>query len=138
MRKPGPRRPAALSCVGLLSLLAITLFTGCGAGMIDVQGKVTLDGQPLPNVNVTFSDQVKHIRSSGVTDADGRYRLSTNAKNDGVQPGEYRVAVIQPGPADSSQAAPPRMFPERYERAETSNLTMPVPSKNYDIEIKKE
>lgn len=123
----------------LLALAGLAiLITGCGGSMVNVQGTVTLNGKPLPNVNVTYEDAVKQIRASGVTDAAGKYRLSTQTKDDGAPPGTYQVAVIQPGPADSSQTAPQaRLFPEKYERIETSGLTKTVQSasNNYDIQL---
>jgi hypothetical protein len=130
-----------LKCASVFLAICGAMLTGCGAGMVDVQGTVKLEGQPLAGVNVTFEDSAKHIRSTGITDAQGKFRLSTNAKNDGAMPGEYKVAVSQPGPADSSQSSAqvPRMFPVKYERVETSGLIFTVKSGGkYDIDLKKE
>jgi len=130
-----------LKCRPVFLALLLATLTGCGPPMVDVQGTVTLEGQPLGGVNVIFEDSIKHVRSTGVADEQGKFRLSTNAKNDGALPGEYQVAVSQPGPADSSQstAQVPRMFPARYERVETSGLTLTVKSGGkYDIDLKKE
>lgn len=113
---------------------------GCGGKMGAVTGKVTVDGQPVPNATVTFEDDVKHIRSSGVTDESGVYTLSTETKNDGAPIGDYKVSVTQAGPADSSETTlPPRLFPASFERIETSGLTTTVKSgsNTYDIPLPK-
>ncbi|QDU26037.1 hypothetical protein ETAA8_11090 [Anatilimnocola aggregata] len=134
------RRPKRL-CLFAALLVAGLGTVGCGSGMGDVQGKVTIEGQPAANLNVTFTDPVKHVRATGVTDAAGNYRLSTHAKDDGAPVGEYKVAVNQPGPTDSSETkAPPRLFPDHYERAETSGLMCAVKSgqNTFDIELPKQ
>lgn len=122
----------------VLVLLALAC-TGCGSGLGDVTGTVTLEGQPLPNVNVMFENTERNTRSTGVTDAAGKYRLSTNAKDDGAPVGDCKIAVNQPPPADSSQGEGPRIFPVRYERADSSGLTFTVKAgKNtHDIDLKK-
>ena len=54
---------------------------GCGGGVADqpelaaVSGQVTLDGQPLPNVILTFKPVGEGRSSSGVSDEDGNYSL---------------------------------------------------------------
>lgn len=125
----------------MLLLAAVALAcVGCGGKMGSVTGKVTVEGQPVANASVTFEDGVKHIRASGVTDANGVYTLSTNAKNDGAPVGDYKVSVTQAGPEDSSQTtAPPRLFPPQFERAETSGLTTSVKSgsNTFDIQLPK-
>lgn len=126
-----------LSALGL-SALAIML-AGCGGKMGQVTGKVTIDNQPVANATVSFEDTVKHIRSSGVTNADGVYTLSTNVKDDGAPVGDYKVAVIQAGAADSSQGEPPRQFSKDFENISTSGLTFSVkPGKSqFDIQLPK-
>lgn len=120
-------------------LLGALTLTGCGGRMGQVTGKVTIDNQPVVNATVSFEDAVTHVRASGVTDAEGIYSLSTNVKDDGAPVGDYKVAVIQAGPADSSQGDPPRQFPKSFENPETSGLTFSVkPGKNrFDIELPK-
>ncbi|WP_254513780.1 carboxypeptidase-like regulatory domain-containing protein [Anatilimnocola floriformis] len=126
--------------LGLALLLCAFAVTGCGSGLGDVTGTVTLEGQPLPNVNVMFENTQKNTRATGTTDAAGKYRLSTNAKDDGATLGDCKIAVNQPGPADSSKGEGPRIFPVRYERADSSGFTYTVKAgKNtYDMDLKKQ
>jgi hypothetical protein len=110
-----------------VAVLTFLAFTGCDGGMGQVTGKVTANGQPVVGANVTFEDPVNHVRANGVTDNSGTYSLSTNAQGDGAPVGAYRIAVVQAGAADSSQVtAPPRQFPPKFERSETSGLSYTV------------
>jgi hypothetical protein len=78
---------------------------------VDVSGVVTLDGQPLPGVHLTF-DQPELSPNENVgyvakTDAEGRYSLRPMmGEGSGVPPGKYRVSLTT-AVADPS-APPPR------------------------------
>jgi hypothetical protein len=62
-----------------------------------VSGQVLINGKPAPSVFVTFYlDDYKGEKSIvplGVTDADGRFLLSTYAVNDGAPAGDYHVSA---------------------------------------------
>lgn len=137
MRRKTPWEQVGFALGGVMVLAA---FSGCGGRMGQVTGTVTADGQPVVGANVTFEDPARHLRSNGVTDGAGKYSLSTNTKDDGAPVGDYKVAVVQAGPASSSQTtAPPRQFPAKYERTETSGLTFTVKSgaQQHDIALPK-
>lgn len=82
--------------LGLLMLLA-----GCGTQTIGekkypVEGQVVIGGVPRANVSVQFWHQDPAIQGNdrhptGMTDDQGRFRLSTYQANDGAVPGEYVV-----------------------------------------------
>jgi hypothetical protein len=87
------------------------LVAGCG-GPSQVRGRVLLDGAPVSGATVTFMPVQGGRPASGITDADGRFRLMTFKKEDGILPGEYKVIVTrsdalppppeaEPGDADS-------------------------------------
>jgi hypothetical protein len=69
---------------------------GCsGSGLVNVQGLVTLDGKPLANAHVNFATaDGKGHPAVGLSDRDGRFRLTTYKPDDGALPGEYRVTVV--------------------------------------------
>jgi hypothetical protein len=119
--------------------LGLLLMAGCsGASKGAVHGQVTLPGGgPAKGVIVGFENVEKHVRSTGTTGDDGRYELSTDSKGDGAPIGSYHVTVRQAGPADSSQAQPPRQFPARYETPESSGLTCEVKGgrNTYNIQL---
>jgi hypothetical protein len=109
-------------------LIALTAAGGCSKGVslktAPVSGKVTLNGQPLAGATVTFLPEMQAGAASapnpstGVTGADGSYKLSTMASGreviDGAPPGNYKVVITKnlasagPGPgvtADMSEEA---------------------------------
>jgi len=77
-----------------LSLLIVA--NGCSdpmaPGSADVQGVVTLDGQPLPGASVWFSD-ADGEQSSGITDESGHYRLAMTASQFGAKLGSNTVGI---------------------------------------------
>ena len=85
-----------------LLLLACLLVAGCGGPdyeVVPISGRVTLDGDPLADVEVTFQPMaVKAANpnpgpgSYGLTDVDGRYSLKTiEPEQDGAVVAEHFV-----------------------------------------------
>ena len=80
----------------ILGVVGLLLVSGCGRAPDDigrVSGKVTLDGQPLPNATVIFSPTTAGNQSVAITDANGEYSLLHSAKTRGAEPGEHRVTI---------------------------------------------
>lgn len=126
---------------GLMIWMALVaaMLAGCGSSLATVHGKVTLpSGEPAEGVIVTFEESQRHIGATGTADASGVYHLGTAVPGDGTPPGKYVVSVHQPGPANSSDPEPPRIFPKRYERSSTSELSFEVqPGDNtFDIQLR--
>jgi hypothetical protein len=87
----------ALAPVALVALAPL----GCGGGpeYAEVGGTVTLDGKPLPDVEVVFMPNPGQGPSAGAascyTDAAGRYRLRTQrADRAGAVVGKHVVVMI--------------------------------------------
>lgn len=79
----------------IVLIASLLLLAGCGTrgpklGM--VAGKVTMDGQPLPEVIVTFVPAEGGVSSSGLTNQDGVYLLSCSL-GQGAVVGQHRVYV---------------------------------------------
>jgi hypothetical protein len=75
--------------------LVVAVF-GCGGKdrLVNVEGVVTLDGQPVDGAIVSFLPDEKGGRAaSGTTARDGSFRLTTYKQDDGALPGDYRVTV---------------------------------------------
>jgi hypothetical protein len=76
--------------------LAALLGTSCTSALNTVEGEVRLKNQPIERAVVTFhpvnNDDIKTIRPSGVTDANGKFTLSSGLEP-GAAPGEYLVTV---------------------------------------------
>jgi len=125
---------------------------GGGGGRVPVEGSITLDGQPLPGVQVLF-DQPElgrnaNIGYTGRTDVQGRYSLRpTIGEGTGVPPGEYRVSLTtavfdpsapppQPQPSRSATPFYPEEAPPPPERIPAAyrggKLTFTVPEGGTD------
>ena len=146
------------SCRSLLACLLL-VPAGCGGGdsgvqTVPVSGTVTLDGQPLAGAMVRFeptgaggSTAEGWIDSSGITDAQGRYTLSTPDGMSGAVVGTHKVSITTAppsGPVDFSTegqtTAPAKeVIPARYNSQ--TELTFEVPkggtdAANFDLTSK--
>lgn len=90
-----------------------------------VTGAVSHAGTPLTKGTVTFMP-VHGTQSAAGEIVDGKYELSTFAKNDGVTPGEYKVSVAawttEPGMGTAGVPA----IPKKYFDSETSGVSVTV------------
>ena len=93
------RHPRATRAAWAAAFAAVCA-AGCGGReFAEVEGRVTLDGRPLADVEVVFlPDPTKGNRAnnaSAFADADGRYRLRAERDGrDGTVLGPHRVVVI--------------------------------------------
>lgn len=102
----------------------------------EVEGVVTLDGAPVPDATVTFVpvEMGKGATATGITDAEGKYRLTAVAPGfspqpgSGTLPGEYNVGVVKvklpEHPTSTEQA-----MPKPGQRPQNSAMTYVVPQK---------
>lgn len=133
-------RGAALAIVAMVVVVA----GGCSRvrrpplpQTFPVTGIVSFAGKPLPSATVMFNPVAGDGHGSiALTDATGRYRLTTFTPGDGVVPGDYRVAITKielGGTASDSPAAvapdPKNVLPAKYADHSTSGLTATVESK---------
>ena len=86
------------NAVRMFPLLVAPLATaliGCGrGGPVQVEGIITLDDRPVAGATVTFIPAAAGGHpATGLTDADGRFHLTTVRAGDGAHRGEYRVHV---------------------------------------------
>jgi hypothetical protein len=129
--------------------LLLIAAAGCGGGKgpVPVRGIVKLDGKPLAGASVQFIAQDEGGRdSTGSTDADGVFRLSTFQSGDGALPGKYKVVVQLPAatqggapaatpteaqqgsaPGQQEAKAPPTIIPPRYSQPDQTTLEQVVP-----------
>ncbi len=152
------RRQGEQSFVWLSTVLvaaALTAFTGCGPGSGPtgtVTGKVTLDGEPVPQgCAVTFVSSAGFTASAKVG-AGGSYTL-LNVDKPAIPVASYKVAVAQPA-AEVSGAdyekymspdggggakTAPETIPAKYQSTETSGLSFDVKEgpNTINIELKK-
>jgi hypothetical protein len=118
-----------------LAPAAVLLAAGCGPSVKfneQVEGTVTLDGAPLPQVMVQFVPDVTGPSdaptASGYTDENGHFKLTHDGDRPGAAVGKYRVVVLQGrgGRASDDPDAPvlppppgPRLPPQYAVAAQT-------------------
>jgi hypothetical protein len=120
--------------------LTCAVLTGCGNGLSQVSGTVTLDGQPLKAAQDGARVTVQFFPASGagpngvgLVDENGIYRIGTGSQF-GVPAGEYNVACsvgfnVAPG------AAKPRGADPKFSSAKTSGLHFKVESGKNQFDI---
>jgi len=91
-----------------------------------------LDGQPLSGATVVLQSDQQGPAASAITDADGKFRLTTYDPLDGAPAGEYHAVVLQyeeiappPGydPETSAPLKPPKLIsPVQYSDFTQSGL----------------
>lgn len=155
-------------CSSVCGLLAVCLLPllGCSGSdrpaLAKASGKVTLNGEPVSGATVMFLPAKGGRAASGVTDANGVYRMSGYDDPElGVAVGEHRVSVSKIGgegafalapaaPASEDPNAnlvspiafqaedplnPPKieyLVPQKYGNPESSGLTVTVPAEGSD------
>jgi hypothetical protein len=98
----------------MVGLMLLTI-AGCNKSRLDtvpITGIVTLDGTPVDKATVVFAPaEGGGQAASGVTDASGRYSLTTVDPNDGALPGKYTVMISKTDapPSATDQAVKPGM-----------------------------
>lgn len=109
---------------------------GCGSGPAPVSGVVTLDGQPVEGVSVSFTpaagDGDGIGGSYGKTDAQGKYALKTViGDRAGAAPGKHKVVISlsKPDPKNP-EGAEKNLIPAKYNTK--SDLTFDVPASGTD------
>jgi hypothetical protein len=150
----------------VLLLLVVALVVGCQPAGADrpatfkVTGTVTMGGAPLEGASVMFVPKTPPGNAaSGITDASGKYALSTFGGDDGAVPGDYFVVVRKyeaAAPATGGTAAPAggeveqdadftgeavteegakNLLPEKYASPATSGFTATVEAKDNSFDF---
>lgn len=85
---------------------ALFLLSGCGGTKYHpVTGTVTLDGVTVENANVTFVTDDGKKSYAGLTDASGKYTITTGDKP-GLPAGAYKVTVTKPKKMEGGDMTP--------------------------------
>lgn len=125
-------------------VLAVLAVCGCGGTDYDsvpVSGTVTYKGSPVEGATVAFHGGSASVPATGVTDASGKFKLSSYDPNDGAPAGSYKVTVtkkkIEGGASgkmsmeEAAKAGPATaketdLLPAKYANLEMTPLTATV------------
>jgi hypothetical protein len=111
--------------------LATVFLVGCAPATGTVQGKITVNGTPLPAGLITFQSEVGNHDALSAPVKDGRYETGP------IPVGPCKVTVIHSsvarpaaGGSDLGRARTAGVVevPEKYGRADTSGLTLTIKS----------
>jgi hypothetical protein len=125
--------------IGFGLAIVLLFVVGCGRHpgtqpTAKVTGTVTYNGQPIERVSVVFTPESGRP-ASGVTDASGKFTLSTFAPGDGALPGLHKVGLREapdidmpmPGTPEAAGWQPAKAhFPEKYADPAQSGFTARV------------
>jgi hypothetical protein len=141
-------RLIAVATLGLLVLSGCEDPTDYGSlNLVDVTGKITLDGQPLSGVTVRFEGPPLRF-SEGITDAEGKYRLMYDSNQTGCTPGEKVVRVMRGGGEGSDESTPvegadgsvaaasAQAIPATYNSESTLKADVSETNKTFDFDLK--
>lgn len=145
--------------VALAAVLA-GCFSRSRPATYPVSGTVTWKGRPVEGARVVFVPQDPGGQAAaGITDAQGRYRLTTFVEGDGALEGEYRVKVTKYDIRNPTQAekqaylsiedeqkmrfagdelpTPParNLLPKQYEDENSSGIVHKVPRQASTLDI---
>lgn len=125
-----------------LVALALMGLAGCGPsdGPIPVRGTIQSGGAPLHYGMLMFQPVPGGSGRPGVgyIGPDGQFAASTFKENDGLMPGEYRVAVQPAKPLDYNGPGENPAIASRFLSATTSGLTVSVSRSEKVVEVRLE
>jgi len=135
MSKPSDKRLSLcvrIVCALVLAAVVCLEVSGCGNGLAQVSGQVTLDGVPVKGgkegARVTVQFQPANgvgANGIGLADANGNYTIGTGSQF-GVTPGEYYVSCT----VNSLDANGPKADP-KFSSTKTSGLKFTIaPGRN--------
>src|SRR2546421_7036927 len=119
-----------------LTLLSARLI-GCGSrgDLASVRGKVTLDGQPLPDAFVVFAPTKKGTTSYGRTDAGGNYEMMFTDYQKGAWLGENSVRISTGDLGSGGGPGPKERVPIVYNEASTLTAEVKPGTNNLNFEL---
>ena len=151
--------------LALVATLCCALVGGCSKarleGLVPAEGVVTLNGEPVEGATVMFAPKkIDPSRPRGsaqaLTDAAGKFKLTTLDPGDGVFPGDYYVTVTKDrveggmsldevkrrreNPDSADEPAPEqtlvRELPDQYADINSSGLDQTIPAEgNKNLEL---
>lgn len=144
----GVSNPNSKSCQSfrLCLIFALIVLSGCGAtntALVPVSGIVTMNGQPVAELIVTFTPTGETLGNGalGGTDTGGRFTLMDVRGDAGAYVGEYRVSLY-PTPTGDTAGLPTDVvssgaagIPAIFLDPNNSPLRAIVPKSGAEVEV---
>ncbi len=118
--------------------LALAILSGCSdsgperAETVPVTGVLTIGGKAIEGATVTFHHKEQR-ESTGTTDKDGKFTLTTYDTGDGAIPGHHQITITFTPQTETSdldalakEQAKAKLIPQKYNSTETSGLEKEV------------
>ncbi|MEQ1827243.1 MAG: carboxypeptidase-like regulatory domain-containing protein [Pirellula sp.] len=126
-------------CSSLVWSAFAILLSGCGGTGIptaSVTGRITINGEPIQGVEVTFVPTAKIRPSVAITDAQGRYKAQFVAQQSGVALGPCVVQFAIYRGGNYMHNYLPAKFNTEAEKNPEFNLDVPKKGLVFDYDIK--
>lgn len=129
--------------LAVCSALLLLGLSGCGGEkVVPVSGTISLNGKPLPDAYVVFESTEGDAsqNSTGKTDSNGVYELTSADGTTGCRIGEHRVLLttVPPDAMDDERTPLPKdKIPPRYQSKPMLFEVPPEGTQNADIAVKK-
>lgn len=115
--------------------LSVLVCLGCQSGekdVVDVQGRVTYQGQPVSAGTISFSPKsvtqgATQRPATAVLETDGTYRLKAYRNQFGMPPGEYAVSVLSYQGSMLDPSTVKYLVPKKFSESGTSGLVATIP-----------
>lgn len=134
------------------ALVSGATFTGCGGGSSNgpelayVEGKVTMDGEPLNGAKIEFVPKGgEGSPAIGTTDENGHFVMRFSLSKEGATVGENVVRIRTAGLEEDEQGNErqvPETVPAKYnanaEENPEMNVTVPAEGKEFNFELSSE
>jgi hypothetical protein len=124
----------------LLALVLLAVAGGCGKGWSlndSVEGTVTLDGAPAPNVTVQFvpdDPTTQSPASGGTADDKGHFQLTCQNGKPGAVIGKHNVVVLV-GRKDTGGPVSPLVIPAVYKAAAQTPCQVEVTANEHTYQV---
>jgi hypothetical protein len=139
-------------CIALFLAVVALAFSGCGGGkkfpVYPVTGELFLDKKPLAEAQVIFIPENGDMpQATGMTDASGKFTLSTYGNGDGAVEGKFKVIIrkIEKAPdVDPNQPIDPKigakmtaksLIPPHYGNPENSGLSATIKAESNTVKF---
>lgn len=123
--------------------LAVAVMVGCGGSdgpdLGTVEGKVTLDGNPLAKATVTYSPVDGGRQSFATTDDDGYYSLKHTPSRDGALIGKHKISITTATSttnANGDDVETPEKLPAKYNAETELEREVEAGSNEFNFELK--